>query len=82
MADWRGLLPTEVYVIPGLPVLVIDELGTEGLVAVLASLHEQADAIRSAAPELSSSARQRAGGRPFQFGGGERIVAPLPQRQV
>lgn len=54
--EWRCLLQTEVFMAPGLPALVIDELDPDGLVGVLAVIYEHADALHVQAAEDEEAA--------------------------
>lgn len=49
--DWRWTQQSAVFHAPGLPMLVIDDLDKDGLIAVLAVLYEQADALHAQAAE-------------------------------
>lgn len=54
--DWRWTQQSVVFTAPGLPVLVIEDLDREGVVAVLAVLYEHADALHAQAAQDEEAA--------------------------
>ena len=54
--EWRWTQQSAVFTAPGLPMLVIDDLDKDGLVAVLALIYEQADVLHAQAAEDEEAA--------------------------